>query len=64
MGATSGKDAELPLGPKRENSHFIAWHEESVEGVVAGWSAGNDELAQFTRDATAEQRVCRESFHG
>ena len=55
---------KFALVPYRKDANSILRRQEAVKGDIAGLAVGNHELAQFTLDCAANQRVIGEGLDG
>src|ERR1700730_12811681 len=55
---------QFPLMPNRQNAYLILGSHESIQGDIARLTVGNDQLAQFTFHAPADQGVRGQDLDG
>jgi hypothetical protein len=56
--------AQFPLVPNRQNAYLILGSHESIQGDIARLTVGNDQLAQFTFYAPANQGMRGQDLDG
>jgi len=59
-----GQIPELSLASDGEHAHRIAWNDESIESEAFGLPVRDDELANLSVDAAANQRMCGKVIDG
>src|SRR5688572_11956094 len=58
----SRKIADFPLGTQRQYSNLVELYHEAVQRDVARGAEGNNQFAQVTLDASANERVFGKDF--